>query len=66
MRIILSDVTADDAPVATRAAIWLMGQPDTQQDAILVYGERPKEIVMYVKRNKASITARRCNKEKGT
>lgn len=63
MKIILSGVTAGDAIIATRAALWLIGQPETQKDAILVYGEKPNEIDIYVRRNKSSITARRCRKE---
>lgn len=63
MKIILSGITADDAIIATRAALWLLDQPETQKDAILVYGDPPNEIDMYVRRNKTSITARRCKKE---
>jgi len=48
---------SDNGIVAWRAAKWLRDQPDTQKDAILVYGDTPStEIVMYVRRNKASIT----------
>lgn len=62
LKIILSHVTPEDAVIGVRAAKWLIEQPTTQKDAILVYGEKPNEIVFYVKRNKASITARRCAK----
>lgn len=61
MKIILSIVEPDDAIIGVRAAKWLIAQPETQKDAILVYGENPNEIVFYVKRNKASILARRIN-----
>ena len=59
MKIILNIIEPDDAIIGVRAAKWLISQPDTQKDAILVYGEKPNEIVFYVKRNKASILARR-------
>lgn len=59
MKIILNIIEPDDAVIGVRAARWLIDQPDTQKDAILVYGDKPNEIVFYVKRNKASILARR-------
>ncbi len=63
MRIILSHVEPDDFGIAIRAAKWLIEQPDSQKDAILVYGE--EQWVFYVRRNKASITVRRTGKSRG-
>lgn len=58
MRIIMNLLDgSDNGLIAWRAAKWLMEQPATQKDAILVYGDAPStEIAMYVRRNKASIT----------
>ncbi len=63
MRIILSHVEPSDLEIAIRAAKWLIEQPESQKDAILVYGE--EQWVFYVRRNKASITVRRTGKSRG-
>ena len=43
--------------LALRAAKWLLEKPLEQKDAVLVYGERPNGVAIYVRRNKSSISA---------
>lgn len=62
MRVILEAKAEGDLSLALRAARWLMQQPFTQKDAILVYGEGEEAKDFYVKRGKASISVRPCNK----
>mgnify|MGYP001616136585 CR=1 FL=1 len=62
MRVIFLDVEPDNLMLATRAARWLLGKPD-QKDAILAYGEGVLTTDFYVRRNKASVTVRRCKRE---
>ena len=57
MKVIFKDIEPDDFVCASRAARWLLNQPLTQKDAILAYGQ-PHKLVLYVRRNKASITVR--------
>lgn len=60
VRVILADVEPDDFVLAVRAAKWLMGQ--FRKDAVLAYGEGDKTKDFYVRRNKASITVRPCQR----
>ena len=67
MKIILKDMDPDDWILGIRAAKWLMGQ--LKKDAILTYGAGEFTKDIYVRRNKASITARPCQfspAERGT
>lgn len=59
MKIILTDMEPDDWILGVRAAKWLMAQ--FKKDGIVSYGEHPNTKDIYVKRNKASITARSCH-----
>jgi len=59
MKIILVDFPPDDLILGVRAAKYLLAR--FKKDAILSYGDPPKTKNVYVKRNKASITARMCN-----
>lgn len=59
MKIILNDMDEDDWILGVRAAGWLKGQ--FKKDAVLTFGQGKDMKDFYVKRNKASITVRRCN-----
>jgi hypothetical protein len=62
VKIILKDLDPDHFDRGISAARWLLSQPLSQKDAILVYGQgRDNELPLYVRRNKASITVRRTN-----
>jgi hypothetical protein len=58
MKIILKDMDPDDWILGVRAAKWLMGQ--FKKDGIVSYGDGKTSKDIYVRRNKASITARPC------
>jgi hypothetical protein len=59
MKVILTDLDPDDWILGVRAAKWLMDR--FQKDAVISYGEGNAAKDIYVKRNKASITARQCH-----
>jgi hypothetical protein len=59
VKVILTDLDPDDWILGIRAAKWLMER--FKKDAIVSYGEPPNTKDIYVKRNKASITARSCH-----
>jgi hypothetical protein len=54
--VIFRGVPLDDMILAYRAVKWLSESP--QNDAILVYGEKPKQKTFYVVRRKSSIVVR--------
>lgn len=58
MKIILVDIEPEDYILACRAAKYQLQRTDGGKDAILQYGDR--KLTFYVKRNKASITVRKC------
>jgi S-methylmethionine-dependent homocysteine/selenocysteine methylase len=62
MKLIVNCENPDHWVCAIRAAKWLLDQPLTQRNAILVYGD---DTAIYVTRNKASITARDCSDSSG-
>lgn len=60
--VILRGVDPDDFILATRAARWMLAQPHSQKDGIIVYGDGDRTQDFYVCRNKAGITVRPCSR----
>ena len=61
MRRVILDCHPTNFILATRAAQWLLDQPN-QKDAIVAYGEGKNEVAFYVRRNKESISIRENHK----
>lgn len=59
MKIILNGLDKDDLLLGIRAAKWMI-EHDECASTIIAYGDKPTTD-FYVKRNKASITVRRCS-----
>jgi hypothetical protein len=60
MKLILTDLTQDEWLLGVRAGRWLAER--VQKDAIVSYGDGDKALDLYVKRNKASISVRPCDR----
>lgn len=59
IKVILLDIEPESFTLACRAAKYQIERKDGGKSSIMQYGDDPK-LTFYVKRNKSSITVRKC------